>query len=61
MQQDGTANDEFHPQLKRLAVGTWRMDDRNAWLQRCYDMLSEEERRLFYDLSMLMCARIRQQ
>ena len=37
------------------------MDDRNAWLQRCYDMLSEEERSLFYDLSMLMCARIRQQ
>ena len=27
MYQDGTANDEFHAQLKRLAVGTWRMDD----------------------------------
>ena len=60
MYQDRTANDEFHAQLKRLAVGTWRMDDWNAWLERCYNKLSEEERSLFYESSMLLCARIRQ-
>ena len=60
MQQDRTANDEFPAQLKRLAVGTWCMDNWNAWLERCYDMLSEE-RSLFYKSSTLLCARIRQQ
>ena len=58
MQQDRTANDEFCAQLKRLAVATWRMDDWNAWLEHCYNMLSEEERSLLYELPMLLCARL---
>ena len=57
MRQDGPANAEFRAQLKRLAVGTFRMDDWIAWSERCYDTLPEEERSLFYESSTLLCAR----
>ena len=35
LRQDGAANVEIHTQLKLLAVGTNRMDDWNAWSERC--------------------------
>ena len=57
MRQDGPANAVFRDQLKRLAVGTFRRDDWNAWSDRCYDTLPEEERSMFYESSTLLCAR----
>ena len=57
MRQDGPANAVFRDQLKRFAVGTFRRDDWNAWSDRCYDTLPEEERSMFYASSTLLCAR----
>ena len=57
MRQDGPANAVFRDQLKRLAVGTFRRDDWNAWSDRCFDTLPEEERSMFYESSTLLCAR----
>ena len=57
MRQDGAANAAFREQLRRVATGTFTLEDWQDWSRRSFDRLPAAEQEQFTLESILLCAR----
>ena len=57
MRQQGAENEQFRGELRRLANGTFTIDDWRRWDERAYDRLSEEEQVRFHTEGVKLCSR----
>ena len=57
MRQQGPENERFRGELRRLANGTFTIDDWRRWEERSFDRLSEEEQVRFHTEGVKLCGR----
>ena len=57
MRQQGPENELFRGELRRLANGTFTIDDWRRWEERSFDRLSEEEQVRFHTEGVKLCGR----
>ena len=57
MRQQGPENERFRGELRRLANGTFTIDDWRRWEERSFDRLSQEEQVRFHTEGVKLCGR----